>query len=300
MVHPRNSRVNHRGDETEAAFRKRRCPGCPATWRRETARLPRAACGPVASRQECGRVMSKRRCALSWESVRGSHWGTRSGHVDADDEVLDAGRDHRRRASSCRKLSLSRGWQRSARGTKGMPVPASSPAAGFGGTPLARQYSSASTNASWTASSATPTSPTGPPAHRGSGWPPPDRPSPARRHRPRSPVFSCLRPPLTRHHPPRWRHRTCTRGVSPAAPAPGERVAGFPRPLGNGATKLRAAPGGGRQPDADCPDMGGNYGTPLRLRNRAERRLGARSPRASRSLSVMRSVRWRVSGRMRQ
>jgi hypothetical protein len=99
-------------------------------------------------------------------------------------------------------------------------VPASSPAAGFGGTPLARQCSSASTNAFWTASSATPTSPTGPPAHRGSGWPPPDRPSPARRHRPRSPVFSCLRPPLTRHHPPRWRHRTCTRGVSPAAPAP--------------------------------------------------------------------------------
>jgi hypothetical protein len=35
--------------------------------------------------------MSKRRCALSWESVRGNHWGTRSGHVDADDEVLDAG-----------------------------------------------------------------------------------------------------------------------------------------------------------------------------------------------------------------
>jgi hypothetical protein len=187
-----------------------------------------------------------------------------------------------RRASSCRKLSLSRGWQRSAPGTKGMPVPASSPAAGFGGTPLARQCPSASTNASWTASSATPTSPTGPPAHRGSGWPPPDKPSPARRHRPRSPVFSCLRPPLTRHHPPRWRHRTCTRGVSPAAPAPGERVAGFPRPLGNGATKLRAAPGGGRQPDADCPDMGGNYGTPLRLRNRAERRVGARLSRGRR------------------
>jgi hypothetical protein len=82
----------------------------------------------------------------------------------------------------------------------------------FGGTPLVHQCSSASTNASWPASSATPRSPSRAASAARIRVASSHRPSPARRHRPRSQSSICLRPPLNRHLSRRWHHRTCTRG----------------------------------------------------------------------------------------